>query len=336
VVDLALLHFVVRNLTYTLTPTGYLITCYTNYPCHLYLRWTNVVPQKHINPIIRRGAQVGTYIDQCFVVFTDLEQTDPGDTYTHTFLVEPWPHCETRWFYFWGTVAGQLSPSASCIFSKHRYAPTLPITVKIYSAPGHHYGTTDGSAYRTPAPEPWQPIHDGPGNYAEPLTYASWIFINPNPTPNLYTQIARWKATFDLSPIPLGAIILSAQYKLFLWTTGDWLYINPTFALFTAPAPPFDDVIPSDYQSFGTTPISDIIPQSATHPQDWVIFTITPANLYRLVPGQKLAIGIREASYDAPNIMPTWRLGNWSGIYPYTVDEPQPQRHPYLEVTYQP
>jgi len=114
-----LLHFVVRNVTYTPTLTGYLVTCYTNYPVHLFKRETTTVPQKHINNKIVRGAPVGTYIDQCFVVFTDIEQQEPGDTTTHTFIEEPWPYRETRWFYFWGTVEGQLSPSASAIFSFH-------------------------------------------------------------------------------------------------------------------------------------------------------------------------------------------------------------------------
>jgi hypothetical protein len=120
-----LLHFVVRNVTYTNTLSGVSITCYTNNPCHLWLRWTNVVPQKHINPVIVRGAPLGTFIDQCFVVYTDLEQNEAGDTSTHTFTCEPWPTCETRWFYFWGTVNGVLSPSRSAIFSYHRTGPTI-------------------------------------------------------------------------------------------------------------------------------------------------------------------------------------------------------------------
>jgi len=117
-----LLHFVVRNITYTPILTGYLVTCYTNNPCHLSLRWTSTVPAKHVNPRMVRGAVVGTYIDQCFVAYKDIEQNEAGDTFTHTFTVDPWPYCETRYFYFWGTVDGNLSPSASCIFYYHSTA----------------------------------------------------------------------------------------------------------------------------------------------------------------------------------------------------------------------
>jgi hypothetical protein len=121
-----LLHFVVRNVTYTITATGIQVICYSNNPCHLWLRWTNIVPQKHVITRIVRGAPIGTYIDQCFVVYTDVEQQELGDTFTHTFILEPWPVCETRWFYFWGTVEGQLSPSRSAIFSYHRISPPFP------------------------------------------------------------------------------------------------------------------------------------------------------------------------------------------------------------------
>lgn len=137
-----LLRFVVRRITFAHTLTGFLVTCYTNNPCHLWFRSTTTVPQKHINSVIVRGGQVGTYIDQCFVAFTDLEQNEPGDTHTHTFTVEPWPVCETRWFYFWGTVDGNLSPSASCIFAKHRTAPPGPF-IFCQTDPWLDYGTVD-------------------------------------------------------------------------------------------------------------------------------------------------------------------------------------------------
>jgi hypothetical protein len=111
-----LMHFVVTAVYYTWLPTGFKIDCYTNNPCHLYLRWTNVEPQHHVNPKIVRGAVAGTWIDQCFVVFYDIEQTQAGDTIRHTFYVFPWPNCQKRWFYFYGYVGGQLSPSCSPIF----------------------------------------------------------------------------------------------------------------------------------------------------------------------------------------------------------------------------
>jgi len=131
-----LLHFAVTYFHVINTQLGCIVECYTNNPCHLWMRWTSIVPQKHINPVVRRGATVGTYIDQCFVVYEDNEQQEPGDTIIHTFLKEPWPPCTERWFYFWGTVAVQLSPSVSAIFYHHRICvPVEPPFITLFTEP---------------------------------------------------------------------------------------------------------------------------------------------------------------------------------------------------------
>ena len=96
---------------------------WTFHPCHLWMRWSTVEPQEHLIPVIVRGLPLKTDKRFCFVAYQDNEQTEGGDTYVHVFLKEPWPHCETRWFYFHGTMSAEYSPSTSAIFKKHREAP---------------------------------------------------------------------------------------------------------------------------------------------------------------------------------------------------------------------
>lgn len=119
-----LLHFAVLTIAYANSADGVIITVTTNNPCHLWLRISDRFPQKHLHAAESRGAQVQTYIDQCFVAYTDIEQQELGDTLVHTFDVAPWATCNTKWFYFWGTVNGQLSPSASPIFVYHKKTQT--------------------------------------------------------------------------------------------------------------------------------------------------------------------------------------------------------------------
>jgi hypothetical protein len=203
------MHFVVRNVTYTITATGIIVTCYTNYPCHLFKRETNIVPQKHLNPMVRRGAQIGSYIDQCFVVFKDIEQEEAGDTYTHTFIQDPWPYCETRWFYFWGTVSGELSPSVSAIFEKHRTEPSLT-TIQVWAnygggglvgGPNYHNAW---NAYATPNPGPTG-IKTGHEHW---LYYGEGFWIN------------RGYLFFDTSAIPNDPDIFIANAELHLYKSG--------------------------------------------------------------------------------------------------------------------
>jgi len=109
-------------LTYTptITPTGYVLTVVTDVACHLYLRWSDSEPHIHTHPVVLRGLRVRDDLDYCFTVYWDVEQTEPGDTTTHTFTIDPFPDCTTKYFYFFATIAGAWSPSTSAIFTLKR------------------------------------------------------------------------------------------------------------------------------------------------------------------------------------------------------------------------
>jgi len=113
----------VRDYASTYLCDGYKIVVTTDIPCHLYMRWTTVKPQKHIIPVLRRGVYMHGDTYFCFVVYTDKEQCEAGDTLTHTFIITDWPDCQTRWLYFWGKVAGITAVSTTAIFDLHWAAP---------------------------------------------------------------------------------------------------------------------------------------------------------------------------------------------------------------------
>lgn len=120
-------HWYIRQIVQELTATGYRIYIITDVPCHLWMRWTTTEPRTHKIPVLRRGLYLHADVRICFVTYEDNEQEEPGDTILHTFVKEPWPVCETRWFIFWGTVDGKEIPSTSGLFSKHRVAPIVPL-----------------------------------------------------------------------------------------------------------------------------------------------------------------------------------------------------------------
>lgn len=84
------------------------------------MRWSYEPPQKHIVQAPSRGTSIRDDLYFCLVVYHDNEQEEAGDTLTHTFIKEPWAVCETRYFYFWGTVGGESSPSETPTFALHR------------------------------------------------------------------------------------------------------------------------------------------------------------------------------------------------------------------------
>ncbi|MBA7589526.1 hypothetical protein ES708_31611 [subsurface metagenome] len=128
-------HWAILDIQQTLTATGYQIVVITNVPCHLYMYWTNQEPEKHKTTTIQRGLPVLAATEYCFVAWEQNGQQEPGDTIYHTFIKEPWPVCETRWFTFRGKIQGEWSASISAIFKKHRVAPPPPEQVLIILEP---------------------------------------------------------------------------------------------------------------------------------------------------------------------------------------------------------
>lgn len=116
-------NFSILRVQQILTKTGFKIVTTTPVPSHAYMYWTTKEPDKHATPITVRGVVWKYAIQYCFVNWTRNEQEEEGDTLHHTFIKEPWPGCETRWFTFRVTVDGEWSPSVGPIFKKHRFAP---------------------------------------------------------------------------------------------------------------------------------------------------------------------------------------------------------------------
>jgi len=320
-----LMHFVVRSLTSTYTPAGVLVTCYTNYPCHLWMRWTAIIPQKHVNTKMVRGAPIGTYIDQCFVVYKDLEQNEPGDTSTHTFTAEPWPGCETRWFYFWGTVQSVLSPSASAIFSYHR-----EILYKLYSDPGSGAVTCDGEVQRIASNLTWAQLHDGPPQIKDVTSNRCFTWLSAHDTSGRWRSLVRSKLTFDLSSIPPTIEITSCSLYFYVYVKNAQFSTKPTFALVTAPAPPYNDVPLSDYNSFGAIALSNVLHYDDIPYSQFSHLDFTPPYLPLLIPGSKVSLSIREMTNDAADSPPPWQRNYSQFIGFYSVDHASPSLHPYL------
>ncbi len=116
---------------------GFIVTTTTNAACHLYLRYSNVFPRIHRKSIARRGLVMGWDARYCFTVYQHIEQNEEGDTLTHTFTWPGWVNCNTRYFYFWGTMFGLEMVSDSPIFWLHYLweVPPEPLLKEYHDSP---------------------------------------------------------------------------------------------------------------------------------------------------------------------------------------------------------
>lgn len=114
-------NFAVLTIAYLHTATAIVISITTNTPCHLTCYYTDKEPRRHRTARNQRGLTLPWGVYYCFVAWQTVEQTEPGDTYIHTFEVAPWEYCQTKWFAFRGTLAEVLSPSVSPLFKHHHH-----------------------------------------------------------------------------------------------------------------------------------------------------------------------------------------------------------------------
>ncbi len=112
-------NFAVLTIAYSHTATSIIISIGTNTPCHLTCYYTDKEPRRHRTARNQRGLTLPWGVYYCFVAWQSVEQTEAGDTLVHTFEIPAWSYCQTKYFAFRGTVAGELSPSVSALFKHH-------------------------------------------------------------------------------------------------------------------------------------------------------------------------------------------------------------------------
>ncbi|MBA7569783.1 hypothetical protein ES708_11524 [subsurface metagenome] len=165
----------VRQVTPELIPDAYRLIVSTDILCHLYMRWTLKKPRIHDIPVLRRGIQMHGDRYFCFTVFEDNEQEEAGDTLVHTFIKPNWPYCQTRYFYFWATVATIPQPSTSAIFKLHRQKKGMILIFQ----------------------EPWTTLPPTPPEM-EQIFFEPWTAIPPGPPEMELIFFEPWSSYFPV------------------------------------------------------------------------------------------------------------------------------------------
>lgn len=290
------------------TGTGIKFEVATNVPCHLFMLWTDQEPEKHLTPIIRRGVLWKDAIRFCFVNWHENEQEEEGYTLYHTFTKEPWAVCETRWFTFRAKIEDEWSPSVGPIFTKHRVA--APVTITLYPDPDPEvtccdgFATAEGGYYG----KDWAVIHDGVAWSGHAGGTGINIYLRSGDRSNKWRSITRLFLLFDASIIPPGATILEA--KLRVHGAGKTrTMVAPLFGMVVVPSSPASNtnITKDDYQSIGTTLLSNThILYDDYDDAGWNEFPLNAAGLAAITPGQIVKLGVRDGGYDVPDAPPVW------------------------------
>ncbi|MBA7701502.1 hypothetical protein ES703_110242 [subsurface metagenome] len=327
-------NWTILDIVQTLTATGYKIVVTTNVPCHLYMRWTTIEPQEHIKPVERRGVFLPSDKYFCFDVYKDNQQEEAGDTTTHTFIKEPWPECETRYFYFHGTIAGEASPSTSPIFKKHRKPPPWgpPIEETFYPDPTPEVTSVDGWI-RKQAHVPWATLITGDGTEVIDYQSGNPILIVSGSTPDLWWNLCRAYYLFDTSTLPGNCEILEAKLHIYITTKDDLLNILPDLNVFAADPLSNTQLVLADFSRVSSVPFSTAIPYNDIDTEAFAIFTLNEAGIAAISLTAITKFSVRNANYDAAAIAPSWTSFKTSFLGP-TFAEAEEGKRPKLVITY--
>ena len=142
----------------------------------------------------------------CFVVYNDNEQEEAGDTLIHTFVKRSWPVCETRWFYFWGSVSGVTCKSTTAIFQLH-------FAIEI-----DYFLNSNSNRYVYKSWGTWPGVHDA----------AQGLRVHIGPAPDYLLEAGSWLTAsyfiarafhfFDTSSIPVGRTPVEGFLSLYAWS----------------------------------------------------------------------------------------------------------------------
>lgn len=281
-----------------------LVTVTTNAACHLYLRYSDVFPRIHRKSMVRRGLATDWDARYCFTVYQHIEQNEAGDTFTHTFTWPDWENCNTRYFYFWGTMGGQDMVSDTPIFWIHYLSEVTPGPETIF------YPILDGWAARD-SRGTWAQVHDGIGTYADDDLADMRCLLATHPYVAQWSYFGRAIILFDTTGWLPTWSILTAKLEINIAGRGDRLGISPAINVFESDPLSNDQIVPADYQRLYDTPLSTQIEYADWQPNFvYKTFLLNATGITKIINGGITKLGLRESNWDAPDIDP------WGGAPP--------------------
>lgn len=148
----------------------------------------------------------------------------------------------------------------------------------------------------------WADVHDGAG------TGMGFEQVAVSISTNLaWKFIGRTALRFSTEDLPVNSIVISATLSLYGKSKANTLGGSPSVNIFSF-TPAGAEIVIADYSNFGSVALSSPIAYDDFTVGEWMDFVLLPAafDIIEEGAGQKTWFGFREATYDAPDVAPTW------------------------------
>ncbi len=209
-----------------------------------------------------------------------------------------------------------------------------PVTAYFYPHKLSGGDSVDGRVARLGQQLSWSDVHDGAGTQADTGTTAAVVHVRADGVFATWLAIHRIISTFPTNTIPAAAQVIEAKLRLYcIFKLIEGLLV-PTVAVFESNPASYNDLVPADYGQTMAVPLSELIPMADIPVDDFTTWTLNQAGLDKIVPGGVTKLALREATWDAPNVVPPWEAFADREVQFRTADYADAAYHPRLEVTY--
>lgn len=237
----------------------------------------------------------------------------------------------------WETKARHMTGYAAFMRYCLALPPVVPEEMTFYSDAHPEVTSVDGRLQYTRARQLFSVIVAGPGSAKDDTSNYLNATLYSDDLADTWLRIYRAILLFDTSPLPDAATILSAILTIFGEGKLDNLNISPTLNVFASNPASNTQLQASDYATLGSTPFCDTPIAYADFktgtPGDPNTFNLNAAGLAAISKTGVTKLGLREASYDAPDTAPAWIADKYSSIVAWSADKGGDYR-PKLVVTY--
>lgn len=130
-----------------------------------------------------------------------------------------------------------------------------------------------------------------------------------------YDRLYRSFILFDTSPLPDTAEVYAATIAVYgSDKADDGSYGDLTLNVYQSTPASDDDLVNTDHGQVGTTPFATAIPYASYNTAGWNTFTLNSNGLAEIAVDDASRFSLREATYEAPDVEPTWGDG-WDSYF---------------------
>jgi len=178
----------------------------------------------------------------------------------------------------------------------------------------------------------WANVQGHVGTTATSASSPNQAAIRGDNSSDTWRNLWRTLFTSDTSTITNGISLTKATVTLSGTDKTDANSISPTFNIYTSA--PADDANPAagDYNSFGSTALSGDITYAAWNAAADNVFSLSGTGIAQVSLTGITKLGIREATYDAADVEPTWSDTNWSRVRFNSADAAGTDDDPLLSI----